>query len=29
MPFDQEEISTKCICCGKEAKKLVYWGKAY
>jgi prolyl-tRNA synthetase len=29
MPFEQEEISNKCICCGKEAKKLVYWGKAY
>ncbi|MFA9466908.1 MAG: proline--tRNA ligase [Velocimicrobium sp.] len=29
MPFEQESISTKCICCGKEAKKLVYWGKAY
>jgi prolyl-tRNA synthetase len=29
MPFEQEIISDKCICCGKEAKKLVYWGKAY
>jgi prolyl-tRNA synthetase len=29
MPFEQEIISEKCICCGKEAKKLVYWGKAY
>lgn len=29
MPFEQEEISDKCICCGKPAKKLVYWGKAY
>jgi prolyl-tRNA synthetase len=29
MPFEQETISDKCICCGKEAKKLVYWGKAY
>ncbi len=29
MPFEQEMISNKCICCGKEAKKLVYWGKAY
>jgi prolyl-tRNA synthetase len=29
MPFAQETISDKCICCGKEAKKLVYWGKAY
>ena len=29
MPFDQEVISKKCVCCGKEAKKLVIWGKAY
>lgn len=29
MPFEQEHISDKCICCGKEAKSMVYWGKAY
>ncbi len=30
MPFkDQERISEVCACCGKPAKKLVYWGKAY
>lgn len=29
MPFEQETISDKCVCCGKPAKKLVYWGKAY
>ena len=30
MPFeDQEEISDVCVCCGKKAHKLVYWGKAY
>ena len=29
MPFKQEQISGHCVCCGKEAKKLVYWGKAY
>lgn len=29
MPFAQETVSDKCICCGKEANKLVYWGKAY
>lgn len=29
MPFDEEAISDKCICCGKPAHKLVYWGKAY
>ena len=29
MPFEQETISDKCVCCGKPAKKLVYWAKAY
>ena len=29
MPMEQEQISDRCICCGKPAKKLVYWGKAY
>lgn len=29
MPFVQEEISDVCVCCGKPAKKMVYWGKAY
>ena len=29
MPFEQENISDVCVCCGKPAKKLVYWGKAY
>lgn len=29
IPFEQEEISDVCICCGKPAKKMVYWGKAY
>lgn len=30
MPFnDQEQISDVCVCCGKLAHKLVYWGKAY
>ncbi len=30
MPFeDQEQVSETCVCCGKPAKKLVYWGKAY
>ncbi len=29
MPFEQEEISDKCICCGRPAKAMVYWGKAY
>lgn len=29
MPFDQEQLSDKCVCCGKPAKKMVYWGRAY
>lgn len=29
IPFDEENISDKCICCGKEAKHMVFWGKAY
>lgn len=29
-PFeDKERIGECCICCGKPAKKLIYWGKAY
>ena len=29
IPFEQEQISDVCVCCGKPAKKMVYWGKAY
>ena len=29
MPFKQEEIADTCVCCGKKAKEMVYWGKAY
>ena len=30
MPFnDTECVSDTCVCCGKKAKTLVYWGKAY
>ena len=29
MPFEQEKITCNCIYCGKPAKKMVYWGKAY
>ena len=29
MPFAQEHLSDVCVCCGKPAKKMVYWGKAY
>ncbi len=29
MPFEQEQLSDVCPCCGKPAKKMVVWGKAY
>ena len=29
IPFEQEKLSDVCICCGKPAKHMVYWGKAY
>ncbi|MDF2907371.1 MAG: proS [Herbinix sp.] len=29
MPFEQEQIADSCICCGKPAKVMAYWGKAY
>ena len=29
MPFEQENLGDTCVCCGKPAKKMVYWGKAY
>lgn len=29
IPFEQEHLSDKCVCCGKEAKYMLYWGKAY
>ncbi len=29
MPFEQEHLADTCVCCGKPAKKMVYWGRAY
>ena len=29
MPFEQQQLSDTCVCCGKPAKKMVYWGRAY
>jgi len=29
MPFEKEELSGTCVCCGKPAKEIVYWGRAY
>ena len=29
IPFEQENISDVCVCCGKKADKMVIWGKQY
>ncbi len=29
IPFEQEHVADTCVCCGKPATKMVYWGKAY
>ena len=29
IPFEQEHLSDVCACCGRPAKKMVYWGVAY
>ena len=29
IPFKQEKVSDKCVCCGKPAEKLVVWGRQY
>ena len=29
IPFEQESISDKCVCCQRPAKTMVLWGKAY
>jgi len=29
IPFAQEQISDKCVCCGKPAKCMVMWANAY
>lgn len=29
IPFEEEHIADTCVCCGKEAKHQVYWGKQY
>mgnify|MGYP002617560588 FL=1 len=29
IPFNQEHLADTCVCCGKPATKMVYWGKAY
>ncbi len=29
IPYEQEKIADTCVCCGRPATKMVYWGKAY
>ena len=29
LPFQQETVADTCVCCGKPARHLVVWGKAY
>ncbi|MBR2087362.1 MAG: proline--tRNA ligase [Oscillospiraceae bacterium] len=29
IPLTQKQLSDKCVCCGKPAKCMVLWGKAY
>ena len=29
IPFNEEQLSDTCVCCGKPAKHMLYWGKAY
>ena len=29
IPYKQEQLSDVCVCCGKPATKMVYWGRAY
>lgn len=29
IPFKEEQLSDKCVCCGKPARHMVVWGKQY
>lgn len=29
MPFTDEKVGDTCVCCGRPAKHLVYWGRSY
>ena len=29
IPFEEEHIGDTCVCCGKPAKYMVYWGRQY
>ena len=29
IPFEEEQLSDVCVCCGRPARHMVYWGKQY
>ena len=29
IPFEEEHLGDTCVCCGKPAKHMVYWGRQY
>ena len=29
IPFEQKQLSDVCVCCGRPAKHMLYWGIAY
>ncbi len=29
IPFEEEHLSDVCVCCGKPARHMVYWGRQY
>ncbi len=29
MPLEQEHLDDRCVCCGRPAKSMIVWGKAY
>ena len=29
IPFTEEKLSERCVCCGKQAKHMVVWGRQY
>jgi len=29
IPFNEEKLSDKCVCCGRPAKHMVVWGRQY
>ena len=29
IPFEEEHLGDTCVCCGKPAKHMLYWGRQY